>query len=68
VNSWLHEELERAVVLLQLQQELIESQQLEIVKLRAERDDARRLRLYLIQIVEEQRALTRRIFGMGAMT
>jgi prefoldin subunit 5 len=59
-----YEALDRAMTLMQLQAELIESLQGQIVELRAERDEARTVRALLLEVCQRQDALSQRLIGV----
>jgi hypothetical protein len=58
------EALDRAVTLMQLQAELIDSLQGQIIELRAERDEARFVRALLLEVRHHQDALSQRLIGV----
>ena len=58
------EALDRAMTLMQLQAELIESLQGQIVELRAERDEARTVRALILEVRQHQDALSQRLIGI----
>ena len=58
------EALDRAMTVMQLQAELIDSLQRQIVELRAERDDARTVRALILEVRQHQDALSQRLIGV----